>query len=293
MLVIISQVVSELLECREKFQVLFGSIPNCECMTLWYLQYDLFKLHCILVCQQRGAYAETIIITCAALLMQNFEQLSESNVSKKKALFQESLVLQQNIITQTSYFCQDLNPFPKNTINNFASSINSPPFLTSYENFLFIATNPEPRHCPYVGKFDIKNLVWTQRNAHALMKHIRQLDSRYFDQNYYSNKYSRSLYGERSRMMRRTKRLNQDIDCDNESFSSLVIGCISRDRMEFISKCSLPDLITCKQIGIRLIYRPSMRYTCTPILMQQRYTFLCTLYNISQKSRFIIFMILK
>lgn len=73
------------------------------------------------------------------------------------------------------------------------------------------------------------------------MKHIRQLDTRYFDQNYYSDKYSRSVHG-----MRRTKRLNQDIDCDNESFSSLVIGCISRDRMEFISKCSLPDLITCK-----------------------------------------------
>lgn len=124
--------------------------------------------------------------------------------------------------------------------------------ITTYKNKLcfLLATNPEPRHCPYVGKFDIKNLIWTQRNAHALMKHIRQLDSRYYDQNYYSNKYSRSLlYGDRSRMMmRRTKRLNQDIDCDNESFSSLVIGCISRDRMEFISKCSLPDLITCEYL---------------------------------------------
>lgn len=131
------------------------------------------------------------------------------------------------------------------------------------EFYIFLATNPEPRHCPFVGKFDIKNLIWTQRNAHALMKHIRQLDTRYFDQNYYSNKYSRSLYGERSRVMRRTKRLNQDIDCDNESFSSLVIGCISRDRMEFISKCSLPDLITCEYLLYKFVLCTLISFSST------------------------------
>lgn len=76
-------------------------------------------------------------------------------------------------------------------------------------------------------------------------RYNRQLDGRYYDQNYYMDKFTRSAFGERNRP-RRTKRVDQEEDCDSDEFSTLVIGCSSIDTMEFRSDCPVPDFITCK-----------------------------------------------
>lgn len=75
-------------------------------------------------------------------------------------------------------------------------------------------------------------------------RYNRQLDGRYYDQNYYMKKFTRSVYGE-SRP-KRAKRVDQEVDCDSGEFSTLVIGCNSIDTMEFRSDCPVPDFITCK-----------------------------------------------
>lgn len=89
---------------------------------------------------------------------------------------------------------------------------------------LVTATSPETRACPYNGKFEVSNLI---RSEHAL-----QADRGYFD-NYYVNSG-------------RIKRLDQGLECDNQGFTSLIIGCNSIDTMEFRAQCSSPDIITCK-----------------------------------------------
>lgn len=46
----------------------------------------------------------------------------------------------------------------------------------------------------------------------------------------------------------RIKRLDQGLECDNQGFTSLIIGCNSIDTMEFRAQCSSPDIITCKSL---------------------------------------------
>lgn len=110
---------------------------------------------------------------------------------------------------------------------------------------LFTATAPETRPCPYMGKFEINNLIRTERSISHSNKHSNQADIRYFDKTYYLNKFTRSIYGDANHL-RRIKRVDQDPDCDSTGFSSLVVGCNNVDTMEFRTECSAPDMITCK-----------------------------------------------
>jgi hypothetical protein len=96
------------------------------------------------------------------------------------------------------------------------------------------ATFPETRACPYTGKFEVSNLIRSE-NTH-------QSDTRYYDNNYYVNKFPRSAPDHK----RRIKRVDQSVECDSTGFTSLVIGCNSVDTMEFRAQCSSPDAITCE-----------------------------------------------
>lgn len=58
-------------------------------------------------------------------------------------------------------------------------------------------------------------------------------------------KYSKGTYMDNTHS-KRIKRVDQDSDCDNEGFTSLIIGCNSIDTMEFRSECFSPDLISCE-----------------------------------------------
>jgi hypothetical protein len=95
-----------------------------------------------------------------------------------------------------------------------------------------VTTFPETRACPYTGKFEVSNLIRSE-NSH-------QSDTRYYDNNYYVNKFPRSAPDHK----RRIKRVDQSVECDSTGFTSLVIGCNSVDTMEFRAQCSSPDAIT-------------------------------------------------
>jgi hypothetical protein len=97
-----------------------------------------------------------------------------------------------------------------------------------------VTTFPETRACPYTGKFEVSNLIRSE-NSH-------QSDTRYYDNNYYVNKFPRSAPDHK----RRIKRVDQSVECDSTGFTSLVIGCNSVDTMEFRAQCSSPDAITCE-----------------------------------------------
>ncbi|KAJ8940121.1 hypothetical protein NQ318_009835 [Aromia moschata] len=113
---------------------------------------------------------------------------------------------------------------------------NKLPFVT------LVTTSPETRACPYMGKFEVNNLMRNERSVHS-NKYSHSQDSIYFDSDYYVKKFTRSTYGEMD-YVRRIKRVDQDLDCDNNGFTDLTIGCNNIDTMEFQTVCSASDFIT-------------------------------------------------
>lgn len=109
----------------------------------------------------------------------------------------------------------------------------------------FVATSPEPRQCPHFGKFEVTSLIRSDRNVRSLLKHNNKRT--HYDLMKYNNNNERltSSYIDNNGHSRRIKRVDQDSDCDNEGFTSLIIGCNSIDTMEFRSECFSPDLISC------------------------------------------------
>lgn len=80
---------------------------------------------------------------------------------------------------------------------------------------------------------NVRSLKHNKRAHHDLMNYKNSKSLTYYENNYHS---------------KRIKRVDQDSDCDNEGFTSLIIGCNSIDTMEFRSECFSPDLISCKFI---------------------------------------------
>ncbi|KAJ8929774.1 hypothetical protein NQ314_017511 [Rhamnusium bicolor] len=61
---------------------------------------------------------------------------------------------------------------------------------------------------------------------------------------YHSKKMMKRSAYEEADHVRRIKRIDHDLDCDNNGFTNLIIGCNNIDTMEFRSDCSAPDFIT-------------------------------------------------
>ncbi|XP_023309761.1 uncharacterized protein LOC108907292 [Anoplophora glabripennis] len=113
---------------------------------------------------------------------------------------------------------------------------NKLPFVT------LVTTSPETRACPYMGKFEVNNLMRNERSSYV-NKYSHLPDRFYFDSNYYVNKLSRPGFGDENHL-RRIKRIDQDFDCDSNGYTNLIIGCNNIDTMEFRTDCSAPDFIT-------------------------------------------------
>ncbi|KAG5895130.1 hypothetical protein JTB14_008565 [Gonioctena quinquepunctata] len=116
----------------------------------------------------------------------------------------------------------------------------SSPYVT------LVTTTPETRPCPYLGKFEIKNLIQNKQDPHAnKLSQAQAPDTRYFDTNFYLRKSLRSAtFEELGGRSRRVKRVDENFDCDSNGLMHLVSGCISIDTMEFRTDCSAPDFIT-------------------------------------------------
>lgn len=110
----------------------------------------------------------------------------------------------------------------------------------------FPATSPETRACPYMGKFEVNNLMRNER-ASYMNKYSHLPDRFYLDSSYYGNKLSRPGFSDENHL-RRIKRIDQDFDCDSSGYTNLIIGCNNVDTMEFRSECSAPDFITCEYL---------------------------------------------
>ncbi|KAJ8981675.1 hypothetical protein NQ317_017296 [Molorchus minor] len=122
---------------------------------------------------------------------------------------------------------------------------NKLPFVTLViliTKLLNVTTSPETRACPYVGKFEVNNLM---RNEHGAHPNKYSPDNIYFNSDFYVNRLTRSTHGDADHV-KRIKRIDHDVDCDNTGITDLTIGCNNIDTMEFRTGCSAPDFITCE-----------------------------------------------
>ncbi|XP_044754916.1 uncharacterized protein LOC123313888 [Coccinella septempunctata] len=104
--------------------------------------------------------------------------------------------------------------------------------ISSQSYVTLVTTTPERRSCPFMGKFEVESLMRIDRLLHS--KPYQPMDSRYFD-NYFLKKKQQNAVDFQHR---RSKRLDQDPDCDSDGFTNLIIGCSSLDTMEFKTDCS-------------------------------------------------------
>lgn len=129
--------------------------------------------------------------------------------------------------------------------------------------YFVTASSPEPRQCPYFGKFSVDSMISNKRYIRSL-KQSRSFA--YFDRNrYFKDKFRSSQDTAVGLHNRRIKRVEQRTGCDNEGYSSLIVGCNSIDTMEFRIECPPSDFISCKWKFIisfnRTPYRPYINPT--------------------------------
>nr|CAD7428136.1 unnamed protein product [Timema monikensis] len=92
------------------------------------------------------------------------------------------------------------------------------PFVT------LVTSSPEPRQCPYLGKFSVTGLSRGERLARSLRV---------------------ALHEARHRAPRDMTSLPADLCTqDNEDFTTLVVGCNTVDTMEFRSECTSADVVS-------------------------------------------------
>lgn len=103
------------------------------------------------------------------------------------------------------------------------------------------STDRPTQPCPYMGKFDVSNLLIRIEDPNYSKEAKLDSDSSYFERRTRSRRYT-SVYNPQPQ--RRVKRVDESTNCDSKTFSSLVIGCNKMDTMEFNTECSTPDLIT-------------------------------------------------
>nr|CAD7267677.1 unnamed protein product [Timema shepardi] len=93
------------------------------------------------------------------------------------------------------------------------------------------ASSPEPRQCPYLGKFSVTGLSRGERLARSLRV---------------------ALHEARHRAPRDMTSLPADLCTqDNEDFTTLVVGCNTVDTMEFRSECTSADVVSAKALTSR------------------------------------------
>lgn len=106
------------------------------------------------------------------------------------------------------------------------------------------STDRPTQPCPYMGKFDVSNLLIRIEDPNYSKEAQLDSDSSYFDRRTRSRRYTKSTNVYNPQPQRRVKRVDEGTNCDSKTFSSLVIGCNKMDTMEFNTECSTPDLIT-------------------------------------------------
>lgn len=113
---------------------------------------------------------------------------------------------------------------------------------TSLAYVTLVTSSPEPRQCPYFGKFSVDSMISNKRYIRSL-KQSRSFA--YFDRNrYFKDKFRSSQDTAVGLHNRRIKRVEQRTGCDNEGYSSLIVGCNSIDTMEFRIECPPSDFIS-------------------------------------------------
>ncbi|XP_065156032.1 uncharacterized protein aus [Atheta coriaria] len=126
---------------------------------------------------------------------------------------------------------------------------------TTLPYITLVTNSPEPRKCPYMGKFNVNNIIRNERPQRSLK--IAHRPNLYYqddddDDNEEEDEEEQLRRLESMRFdvsARRIKRVNKreqpDVgDCDNPSFSQLIIGCNSVDTMEFRADCVSSDYIS-------------------------------------------------
>ncbi|KAK9879965.1 hypothetical protein WA026_008475 [Henosepilachna vigintioctopunctata] len=103
-----------------------------------------------------------------------------------------------------------------------------------------ISSTLDTRACPHIGKFQVNNIMRIERSVHH-KKLYSQPDSRIFEKYILHTFMKNDIH-----QHRRSKRTNENVDCDTSGYASLIIGCNSVDTMEFKTGCDSSGLTKCK-----------------------------------------------
>lgn len=127
------------------------------------------------------------------------------------------------------------------------------PFVT------LVTTRPEPRQCPYLGKFSVTGLSredgllrstrrkrsdQTEIKPTKRLKEWRASEQDDSELNMKSIQWFMQYSGLRRRTSRDLDNLPPDLCAEREDFTTLVVGCNTMDTMEFHSECTSADIVS-------------------------------------------------
>ena len=116
---------------------------------------------------------------------------------------------------------------------------------------LFIATNPEPRECPYSGKFSVAGISQMERqkrsptiNGKAIIN-VSSSDNIIVDNEIMSERKRKKGSNLKKRKRKRRNSVDKEESCEDE-ITTLEVGCDTSDTLEFRSQCASSRIISGK-----------------------------------------------
>ncbi|KAL0277854.1 UNVERIFIED_CONTAM: hypothetical protein PYX00_004987 [Menopon gallinae] len=115
------------------------------------------------------------------------------------------------------------------------------PFIT------LVTTNPEPRECPYSGKFSVAGISKMERQKRSIAINDEKPEKAIISVNRDHIRSKRNLDSREGQQ------------CEEE-MSTLIVGCETSDTLEFRSQCSSSDMVQFVRMGNALYSLPA--YSC-------------------------------
>ncbi|XP_021915226.1 uncharacterized protein LOC110827676 isoform X2 [Zootermopsis nevadensis] len=127
--------------------------------------------------------------------------------------------------------CQSMH-FDRNTL----------PFIT------LVTSRPEPRQCPYLGKFSVTGLSRDDGFVRSARQKRRRVKTVYRSPEMLTRSVRSIEWYMRASGFRRSSRdldgLVPDPCAEEDDFTTLVVGCSTMDTMEFHSECTSADVVS-------------------------------------------------
>ncbi|XP_071050667.1 uncharacterized protein [Onthophagus taurus] len=102
---------------------------------------------------------------------------------------------------------------------------------------------PEARECPYFGRFNVDSMIMNKRYTRSARARSERPLAYFDDEERYLMEMLRNVAG-KTRRIKRVEQQRGAVGCDNDGYSSLIVGCNSVDTMEFRIDCPPSDFIS-------------------------------------------------